>query len=541
MKKYLLGLALIPLLVGCSSNNTDTEIDESIDVDMSENNPSDDLSDVKENDGDVLDWISDAILEKGADFLKSGISTLAVYGFKTACLEMGIDVRDATTKKLDQILQQLDQIQAQISEGFTALTNKAQQVQDENCMKEVLDKLSEVRTPVLIEMAVLEDLARKEDTDYDKDKLQKEKETFINNFKTKLNFYGLSNELWHSTEMLANYLISPNKVKTSQSLMDLYDNTLGANDVWDYQSYKPRMNFIKECSFIINSLALLSKLEAAKEISQYEDGDSNIVGVKDAIKVMCDKVNIINGIFQTELAKLNKIKENHDNPTCPTMSHLKRTFDSSGYVHITTDYTVSAFIATIGLNNVLWKNTVDDFYDNGTSHCFRSFVANSEFYNVLFDDYKTYITSYKVSDDYNLKYYLRDLGFRVPSNKQDDFNEAIGFYKNIDVYSDWRGIFRGTDHYAYYRYYDWSGSLKSNNYCRVGETLWGNYDDEEFYNDNINKKMITFMNADNLYLNGDLTWTIAHRNSSDTSPLLEHFYRGDSYNYGTTARYSIYW
>ena len=538
MKKHLIGLSTLAILAGgCAAKMPSSSNEDIIRVDMSVNSPSYKL----EADNVELDWLSQSILDKGTEFLKSGISTLALYTFKTACMEMGIDVRDATTKKIDQILSQLNQIEVELKEGFESLTKKAQQVQDTDTMNKILARINEVKSPILAEMKVLEAIAEKEDAGVDQETIDKEKAEFINAFPTNLNFYGLSNKVWHSTELLAQQFTSPNSVKTSQTLMELYDNTLGANDIWDYQSYAPRMNFVKECAFLINSMALLGKIEAANEISKYAPGDSNIEGIKTAVEQMCAAVNTVNGVFQKELQKLYTIKQNHDDPERPTMSHLKRTFDSSGYVHVTTDYTVSAYIATIGLNNVVWKNTVDDFYNDGTSHCFKTYVASTDFYSMLYSDYSFYVNNYTVDEDYNLKYYLRDLGFRIPDGKQDDFDEAIGIYKNIDVRREDRGFLRGVDYYARYNYYDWNGKLSSKDYCRVGETFWKHYDDESLYQDAINKKMIAFMNADNATLNGGVTWTIAHRDSSDTSELINHFYMGDSYNYGTTARYSIHW
>ncbi len=537
LKKILLGVSSLSLLAGCNSNENVTSEDEIIHVDMSVNDPSKNLQG-----NDELDWLSKTILEKGADFMKSGVSTLALYAFKTACMEMGIDVRDATTKKIDQIISKLDEITTQISKGFSDLTKKAQQVQDRDNMNTILNHITEIKTPIMSEMIILEDLARKEqDPNEDQDEVEKQKETFINEFKTRLNFYGLSSQTWSSVEILAKKLTSPNPSKPSQSLMDLYDNTLGANDIWDYQGYAPRMAFVQQCSFLINSMALLAKLEAAKEISKYAPGDSNIKGIEYSIEQMCSAVGTVNAVFQKELGKLQEIKDKHDDAEKPTMSHLKRTFDADGFVHITSDYTVSAYIATIGLNNVVWKNTVDDFYADNYSHCFKTYVANQEFYNTIYSDYSFYISNYQVEDGYNLKYYLRDLGFRLPSGKQEAFDEAIGIYKNIDVNRVARGFLRGTDFYAYYRYYDWYGSLQSKNYCRVGETFWNHYDDETMYEENINKKFIAFMNEDNATLNGTLDWTIGHRDGYSTSELIDHFYRGDSYNYGNVARYSIHW
>ena len=523
-------------LAGCSSNASNVSSDKLYQIDFTDG--------VSLSDGesaDELDWMSTMILEKGKDFLKSSLSSLTIYTFKTACAEMGIDVRDATTKKLDQIISKLDQMEVEIKAGFSALTNKMQQVQDYDNMNTILKLINEVRTPILAQMTVLEEIALKEnDPSVDKDALKAEKEGFIDGFKTKLNFYGLSNELWHSTEMLADQLISPNQVKKSQSLMDLYDNTLGANDVWDYQSYAPRMAFIKECAFLVNCLGILSKIECAKEISSYPEGDSRIDGVKYSIEAMCQKVNAINEVFQKELKKLETIKENHDDYAKPTMSHLKRSFDTDGYVHISADYTVSAYLATVTVNDLSWSNTIDDTYDNGTSHCFKTFVADNDFYNTLYSDYLAYKSSHSVSADYNLKYYLKDLGFKIPSNKQVDLDEAIGIYKNIDVKCIGRGFLRGRDYYAYYNYYDWNGNAASKDYCRVGETFWNNYDDEQVYQDNIAKKMVAFLNADNATLLGHNYWTIAHRDSNSGSQLLSHFYRGSKANDSDSAPYSLF-
>ncbi len=537
MTKLLIGLAALGIATGVANNAAAPTANTSnvLKVDMSINNPNT-LKVVNEE----LDWLSKAILEKGADFMKSGLSSLATYAFKTACMEMGIDVRDATTKKIDQIIAQLDKISNQIQQGFDDLTKKAQQVEDRGVMNDVLKLINQVKTPVYSEMKTLEVIAQREQEEgYDQEFLEEQKENFINGFKTKLNFYGLSNEVWHSTELLAYALAAPNPSKPSQSLMDLYDNTLGANDIWDYQSYAPRVQFVQQCSFLLNSLALLSKLDAAKEISQYKPGDANIEGIQNSIDNMCKAVNIVNGIFQKELEKLSEIKARHDDEICPTMSHLKRTFDKDGYVHITTDYTVSAYLATITISDVTYQNTCADYYNDGYSHCFKSFKAEDDFYTMILNDYSFYVNTYKVDEDYNFKVYLRDLGFRIPEYRQSAFDEAIGLYKDVQVKRVDRGVFWGADYYSYYNYYDWKGNQASNNISRVGETFWKNYDDEYHYADNIAAKMIAFVNADNQHLLGSTLYTIAHRNNDATSKLINHFYRGSKSNDTNYADYKV--
>ncbi len=541
MKKLLVGLSAFTMLAGCSSKTTSNNSSSTnlVKVDMSVNNPPTKLLGASTT-TEELDWLSKAILEKGMDFMKSGISSLATYAFKTACMEMGIDVRDATTKKIDQIIQQLNEMAAQIQKGFEDITKKAQQIQDNDCMKGVLAKLNDVRSPIVGEMKTLEDIAIKEENpDYDKDFLAGEKERFILGFKEKLNFYTLSNQLWHTAELLAENLVRPNATKPSQTLMDLYDNTLGVNEVWDYQGYAPRMRFVQECTFLVNSLALLAKIDIAYKISLLPEGDSNIEGYKQNIKDMCAAVNEFNGMFQKELEKLEAIKERHDDNEKPTMSHLKRSFDSEGFVHITTDFTVSAYLATITLDDVVWTNTVDDFYNDSYSHCFKSFSSNETFYQMIYSDYDFYVNNYQVEDGYNFKYYLRDLGFRVPESRQNDFDEAIGIYKDIECRTKDRGIFRGNDYYEAYRYYDLNGKLCSNDFCRVGETFWHNFDDVDVNNDNISKKMIAFVNEDNEHLLGDVRWTIGHRNGDSSSKLIDHFYKGKNSNDTFYANYKV--
>lgn len=537
MKKVAISLLTLPLLVGCASRSFEdnNQNDPIIKCNMNNNDP------MFTNDEDELNWLEKSILDGGASFLKSGLTSLAVYGLKTACSEMGIDVRDATTKKLDLIIDKLNKIEQQITDGFNAVNKKAQQIQDENIMTKVLERLQEVRNPVLAQMDTLENLAIKEQNGYDKEKLAKERDEFIGNFAKYLNFYGLSNNLTNATTLLANELHYPNKIKTSQTLMDLYDNTFGANDIWDYQSVEPRCNFIKECAFLINSMALLAKLECSKEISKYAEGDSNINTIEKMFKGMCDEVNGLNAVFQKELKKLYEIKNKHNDDKKPTMSHLKRNFDSNGNLHVTVDYTISAYLATVNLNDVTYNNLVDDDIDEHTTyHCFKTYKSNSDFNNLMLNDYKNYINTFKVSDDYNFKYYLRDMGFRVPSYQQENFDKSIGIYNEIpDARVSDRGIFRGVDYYCYYNYYDWNTQNKSRDYCRVGETFWKNYDDVSNYTENINQYYVAFINANHEELLGYARYSTLHTDGSYKSDLTSHVYRSNKVNDTWKAIYSL--
>lgn len=175
MTKLLIGLAALGIATGVANNTAAPTANTSnvLKVDMSINNPNT-LKVVNEE----LDWLSKAILEKGADFMKSGLSSLATYAFKTACMEMGIDVRDATTKKIDQIIAQLDKISNQIQQGFDDLTKKAQQVEDRGVMNDVLKLINQVKTPVYSEMKTLEVIAQREQEEgYDQEFLEEQKKT----------------------------------------------------------------------------------------------------------------------------------------------------------------------------------------------------------------------------------------------------------------------------------------------------------------------------------------------------------------------------
>ncbi len=485
---------------------------------------------------DIPSIITGGIQLGGKGFIGAVVSDLATGAFNAVLKELGYDTRSVTEKQFDKLEGQIDNLQKTLEKGINDVERKMVEIRNKNVMSELLEKVKGVQTPVASKMAVLADLSKKELEKADENKLKEEKETFLKSLGT-LKFSKLSdNNLWNATEALANAINVPFQADSNLKLFDLYEETYGSLEAWDYMTIKPRTQFISYLGFIVNSLCQLARLEASYEMSKFKAGDSNLKDYENGVKAMVTAVNRMNESFKVELDKLAAIKKQHDEKQIIT--HRDRVVDKAGNVTIKDGISVSIRLMPVTPADNQY-NYVSYNSERNTARVVRDYQSGQDviWENNIYtlncgeqaDLYKTVINEYK---DYNkalgktnyseftVKDYLLAAGFTC--KEKDLFDKAKGFYKCIDCasYNGSRDNLWSTErvndlNVTYYDFAKAEDEAKSKNtydrvtYYKKGWFSSGHFSSEK--KDDINNYYLCFLGADQKTLLGKLNKTVIEK------------------------------
>ena len=441
----VLGATAVMSLAGCSgSNNAESSVTPVVaELVVHEN-----AAISADEGGSFTDGLLDILKTSGKSLVSGVIVSLAKTGFNLLLNEMGFDTRSVEEKKLDQLGAKMDELKQLMAISYSNITRKIVEIHNKDVLDKVLDKLQDVRTPITSEMAGLVSISEKElDESYDKSKLAAEKETFYKGLDN-LKFATLSvNNLWNAAENLATSIMKPSQAEPNLKIFDLYDETFGALETWDYMTIKPRRNFITYLALMVNSLAELAKIQASYQCSFYDEGDANRLVIEDGVKTMANVVNELNGEFQKQLLELEEIQKDHDESR--HMVHRTRTSDSEGNLVIKKDDAICTrlfpvnpganeynYISFTHLENNYFNDLKYGQWDYGEFIYYLDASEYTKMANTIVTEYAQYAQSLGYSDfaQYTVKDYLKDIGFIC--YESDKYNQAKGFYSKMDL-STW--------------------------------------------------------------------------------------------------------
>ncbi len=486
---------------------------------------------------DFTSYLLDGLKTAGGSFAGYIASDVGKFCFKKVLTSMGFDMRSDEEKKFDQIGQQLKSLQNSLTQGITDVKRKIVEIHNKDIMNGVLGLLDQIQTPVASKFAILGDIAAKEDKKEDTKELDKEKQEFLVGL-TELKFEKLSqNNLWNAVENLAKNITVPYSADKSLKLFDLYEDTYGVAEKWDYMTIQPRKNFIAYVGFLVNGLCQLAQLSANYKISQLNAGDSNIKGYEVGVQAMLKAVNDLNSLFKDELVKLDEIQKKHDQDHLIT--YRERTFDTDGNIVVKDGITLSTSLLPVtpadnDHNYISYENTAENptetiknfnspdtvYYENViyTLDC-----SNQEdLYKKIFADYDTYVKAVGIdSKSFTVKDYLVKAGFTCKD--KDLFNKAKGFYKTVEdtVYDD--SNFWTTDKNDELRIYYYNFEKKNQTYDVYdavhfhASTPFSSGDYSKQKRDAINDYYLCFVNPDQKTIAGKLQKTVLDKVGTKTA------------------------
>lgn len=397
-----------------------------------------------EESGGITDLLLDAIKTGGKSAISGIVSSLATTAINSFLKELGYDTRSITEKKLDALSEKMDQLKEMMAAGYANITRKIVEIHNKDVLDKLLEKIQDVRSPVIAQLTGLVSISEKElDESYDKAKLAQEKQTFYEGL-DKITFVKVSgNELWFAAENLANSIMKPSQADGSLKLFDLYEETFGALETWDYMTIKPRKQFISYLAMLVNGLAELAKIQASHKASAYDEGDANRLIIEQGVKDMATAVNALNEQFQAQLIELDNIQKDHDEGR--HMIHRTRGSDAEGNLVITKDDAISTRLFPVTPGNSEYNyatfTTLEDNYFNDLHYGawdygeFIYALDASEYAKIgstIVDEYTAYAKSLGYADftTYTVKDYLKDIGFIC--YESDLYAKAKGFYSHVE-------------------------------------------------------------------------------------------------------------
>ncbi len=471
-KNKLLKVALIPVTLlsfaSCGSNNASSTT--SLTSDQAFVLTNEGYRRLNEEPGtDVVNEIIDTIVSKGSNLITGGIQTYAKAIVLNLLKECGLDFRDATTKTLEKIQEQLNVIEAKID----AMAARQEQQHSELILSPILEKIAEAQNDYV--PFVVTGIAQIADYENDEtlsdEELEQKRLDFYNNGVSKLEINGKPLATYVSD--LADKILIPNRTDITKNIFYYYTSTLGVYDTWSSLRLKNIRNFMAYIDTTLVSLANLAKFQMYYKTLNLDEITKNTYATM--INTMADKVNQVNQLFKDQLDALKPLQDK---------------FDDGINVYLATNKAYSTRMATLTLNT---KDKVGDDSRQGLlmntygpaslyDKYMVEYVPDQSFVAKVANDFKTYATAFCAST-YTIQDYLTYAGFYAKNEEL--YNNAIGLY-NANMYEDGHGFLNDDKEYTttYYNskgeytrkaiyevdaYHNWNFDVTRTTFTQYGE------------------------------------------------------------------------
>lgn len=436
-KKKLLLAALTPTMVfgiaACSNKQIDDSASKAAIIDNSasiEEAPR--LS--AEPEDEMITEIVESLISKGADLITGGIKTYAKTVVLNLLKECGFDFRDATTKTLEKIQNQLNAIEVKMD----VMAKRQDQIHSEDVLGGILKTVNETNNNygcfVSSGLGYLAELEN--DPNMKEETIEAARLSYYHNSVENLLISGLPVATFVSN--LADYILLPNGADPAKNIFDYYENTLGVYDTWSILKIKNMRNFMAYIDSVLVSAANLAKFQTYYKTLGM---DAATIKTQEAIiNAMATKVNNVNALFKAQLDALKVLEE-------------KRDAGINIYMATNKEYSTRMATLTFDVNEKDGDDSrqglLMDYYcysdgRRGNAYKFAmEYVPDQDFNGKLANDFKTYAGSFCTSD-YTIKDYLKYAGFYAKNEEL--FDKSIGIY-NANMYADGMGFLN--DDYEY--------------------------------------------------------------------------------------------
>lgn len=434
-KKKLLLTALVPTMVFgmASCNNTSSSTTDPSAEEVNINDNSFMLTDegcprlASEPGDEMVNEIIDSLISKGADLITGGIKTYAKTVVLNLLKECGFDFRDATTKTLEKIQNQLNVIETKID----AMTKRQEQIHSETILGDLLKVVNETNNNYTCYVAQgLGYLAELEnDTSLSEEDIEIARKAYYTNSVEQLLIDGKPVATFVSN--LADYILLPNQADRSKNIFDYYESTLGVYDTWSTLKIKNMRNFMAYIDSVLVTCANLAKFQIYYKTLGMDEAT---IRTQEAIaNTMASKVNQVNALFKAELDALKTIED-------------KRDAGINIYMATGKEYSTRMATLTYDINDKedgdSRQGLLMDYYyysDGGRGDAYKfamEYVPDQDFVGRVANDFKTYANAFCVST-YTIKDYLKYAGFSA--SNEELFDKSIGLY-NANMYADGQGF-----------------------------------------------------------------------------------------------------
>lgn len=394
---------------------------------------------------EMVNLIIDTLISKGGSLITGGIQTYAKAVVLNLLKECGFDFRDATTKTLEKIQQQL----TAIDEKVTALSKKTDQYHSQDILNKVLGFMVEAQNKYLsFAITGMGDLA---DTENDETLTEEEKEAarqvFFDNSVSKFIIDG--SPLCSFVSSFCDAILTPNLSDPGKDIFYYYSQTIGYYDTWSTLRIKNVKNFMAYLDSAIVALVNLSKFQIYY-MTKGKDS-ATIHSYEDIINKSIAKANLVNEKFKV---MLDSLKEYEDKQAAGVNVYLSTGKEYSLRM-ATLTYSYDGDVdndsrRALLLDNPTTRNTNRIYY----------YQPNQDIISSVVSDFKEYVGAY-FAKTYTLQDYLTYAGFYAKDEEL--YAKAAGLYN---------GNFNVDSHGLYYDDHDYSISYYDNRCEYVRKTVY---------------------------------------------------------------------
>lgn len=363
---------------------------------------------------DIIDQFILDIVSKGGEAITGGISTYGKTLVINLLKECGIDLRDATTKTLEKIQQQLSQIENKLN----AIAQKMEQDHSELILSPLLKEIKEAQikySPFSVNGIELLANLEKEGT-LTEEEIEQERVKFYNERVKKLTVNGSPLASYVST--LASYILSPNEA-SGKSIFYYYFQTIASYDVWSIQRIKNVRSFIAYIDSVLFLTANLAKFQMyylAKD-----KGQATIAAYTEIMNTMAKNVNAVNELFKKQLESMKEYEDkwnNNINVYLPTNKDYSTRLATLTYDHNEEVDGDSRQALLLGYDESHGKRY-------GEEYAF-AYNADANVVDGVANGFRSYANEYCTAD-YTIQDYLTFCGFKA--RNQELFEKSAGIFK----------------------------------------------------------------------------------------------------------------
>ena len=455
-----------------------------------------------EDDDFILD-IFNSLVSKGSSLVVDGIQTYSKTVVLNLLKECGFDFRDATTKTLEKITEQLNVIAAKID----ALAEQQDRQYSESVLCKVLDKIKQGQ--YYNQIYVLGGLSTLINSENDptktEEEVEKERQVYFKNTLSKLNIDG--KPFASFVQETAEAVLQPNSADPSSDIFTYYNKTLGVYNTWS------TFKIINTSKFMAQILeTLLACTNLAKFQLYYMSLGKDAATIATYEKAMTGMVKMVNAVNE-------KFKNYVDNVLQPLIDKQEQGINV--YLSTNKEYSFRMATLTFNVNDKEGDDTraalymdyytrEDGGYGQNDSRVLQ-FTPDQGLVGNVAKDYRTFAGAF-YDPNYTIIDYLKSAGFYA--NNEERFNKAVGLY-NANGYSDGHGI-NYDDKDITSTYYNLQGNYTRSLVYKV----------DAYHNWNFSIKETVFHNCDNNYY---LCFTTLNDGKQVLDGTYERLYIGDSW------------
>ncbi len=431
-------------------------------------------------------YLVNLIKTKGCEFLTGNLIPMAgQLAVNTILTQLGIGQYATMIEGFEKIEKLCEKTQRQIKE----LDEKVQKLDDEKYMNNILNQVNTFRLNEANAIDAIGALIENENNKIDENKLNEYRDQVYNDLINNIKFDADSANVQVAVQKLCENILTPNTSKDYVNIFDLYKNTLGTYQKWNYETLKPTREFITYISSVLLKGVLIANYDASYRIKGLDKDNPIRTAYQNRILDMTKAFNKVMGLFKNKLDELDNLEKDIN------------TYNIIEYNYKGKNIKMFRYLAHI---NMYEKENNAMLLFNGrkgrekTYNSLANLIANEDFYKLMFNDYNEIKDLYKIdNNEFGFKDYVTTCGFNLGTLK----SNVKGFYRQTFFEDE-----SVPTHWTKVDYYDLNEPNKNHRVTafksyvdggRLSEVFLGKYDHiDQVPKEGFNNEYLCFVTSD---------------------------------------------